>query len=238
VDPATLKKIEKMLVEGKKGTGTGADIRGIRILAGTVFQGKAPSTATTWTIIYFILGFVGVASVFFIFSIFRESNAPAFDALTGLLGKKDFLRKLKQYCRHDPAAQDPCAVLMISFQNFGNVLERYGYLLGDRALKEMGYLLRKTGRVKDVVARYENNVFGIILPGMDQDAAMQVASELRKAGADLLRNEKGEAVALEISCGISVFPKDGANSDLLVKKALDAATHGSLPERSGDSSHA
>lgn len=239
VDPATLRKIENMLVTGKRGTGTGADIHGVRILAGTVFKGKAPSTATTWKIIYIILGFVGLASIFFVFSIVQESIAPAFDILTGLPGKKDFLKKLKQYSRQDLAVQGQCAVLMMRLRNFKSIIERYGYVSSDRVLKETGHILRSMGRSEDVVARYENDAFGMILPGMDRGRAEQVAGEIIKTAADHpLKTEKGENLEIEMKYGVSVFPQDGMDGRGLIAKAFQAAD-GKIPsDPEADSSHA
>ena len=67
VSKAQLKKIQNMLVKGKTDQGTGADPKGVKLLAGTIFKGKAPSTATTWKIIFIIIIFLAVMTgIFFL----------------------------------------------------------------------------------------------------------------------------------------------------------------------------
>ncbi len=67
VSEQRLKQIQNMLIEGKSDYGTGPDPKGVKLLAGTIFKGKAPSTATTWKVIFIIIGFLAViGGVYFI----------------------------------------------------------------------------------------------------------------------------------------------------------------------------
>jgi uncharacterized membrane protein YuzA (DUF378 family) len=68
VSEARLRQI-KRLREARKGAtqdaGGGLGAKGVKLLAGTIFRGKAPSTAATWRIIFIIIGFLGIVSLLF-----------------------------------------------------------------------------------------------------------------------------------------------------------------------------
>jgi len=56
---------EKRLTKESRGKPAVAGVRGLKLLAGSIFEGKIPDRVTTWKIIYIIIGFLGFISLVF-----------------------------------------------------------------------------------------------------------------------------------------------------------------------------
>ena len=106
------------------------------------------------------------------------------DFLTGLKNRRsiekalsDFLKDLHQYGY-------PFVVIMMDLNKFKEINDTYGHVTGDCILKQIGELLRKYLRAKDVVGRYGGDEFLIILPGVNLEIGIKVAQRL----ASVIRN--------------------------------------------------
>jgi diguanylate cyclase len=107
----------------------------------------------------------------------EEANV---DALTGLRNRRSFERTLQEFFRDYKKFGYPFSLIMMDLDNFKDVNDTYGHLVGDRVLKEIGNILRNYLRAKDIPARTGGEEFAIILPGVTKKEAMMVAERLRK----------------------------------------------------------
>jgi diguanylate cyclase (GGDEF)-like protein len=115
-------------------------------------------------------------------------------------------------------------VLFIDLDNFKTVNDSLGHVAGDALLKIVATRIEKTLRTMDVVSRHGGDEFLVVLPDLENDQApVAVADKLLAAISEPVELE-GQSLSVSPSIGISLFPRDGATPDALIKNA-DAAMY-------------
>ncbi len=98
--------------------------------------------------------------------------------------------------------------------------DRYGHLVGSRAICRLGNVLRVHCRAIDTAARYGGDEFALILPEAGGQAAQRVGERIReRLGSD------GEQPSVTVSVGTAVFPQDGRTVEELLE-AADRSLYG------------
>ncbi len=130
------------------------------------------------------------------------------DGLTGLPNKSHFESKAETHLQKAMAQRRPISFLMIDIDGFKSYNDEHGHRAGDKALEQVGELIRKEIRNNDLAGRLGGEEFGILLPGTDQHGAFVTAERLRNSVQNHrfpVQNEKNSA-GLTISIGISAHP--------------------------------
>lgn len=114
------------------------------------------------------------------------------------------------------------SVLMLNLDRFKLINETLGPSRGDRLLQELGMRLRSCLPESDLLARHHGDEFVAVSHGLStaQDASL-VAQKMLNALSRPIMIE-GHEVYVTGSIGISVFPGDGEDADILISNA-DAA---------------
>ena len=122
------------------------------------------------------------------------------DPLTGLYNRRFVLNHA--FRRGGVArANDRCAVMMIEVDDFKRVNEQHGQGSGDRVLVDMGQVLSACVRGGDIVARWTGVSFLLVLPGLDESGALELADRVRRRIAAQDFHAEDEAT-LRISASI------------------------------------
>ena len=141
------------------------------------------------------------------------------DALTGLPNRILFNDRLTMAMANAQRSEKNVAVMMLDLDKFKQVNDVLGHKIGDLLLKAVSERLKKTLRKSDTVARMGGDEFMIILPEIahEYDAGM-VAEKIIEVFQWPFRLETKE-LSVTTSVGVSVFPKDGTDTDTLIKHA-------------------
>ncbi|MDH3453049.1 MAG: GGDEF domain-containing protein [Gammaproteobacteria bacterium] len=145
------------------------------------------------------------------------------DALTGLLNRQGFDKAVQEISEEAEAEHANCLV-MLDIDNFKNVNDTYGHLFGDRIIKTVAEVLRKTIKGKDAAARFGGDEFVILLPDTPLAGALSVAESIRKAidRARIRRSDSGETIGnLALSAGVAQM-RDGESIQELLERADQA----------------
>jgi diguanylate cyclase (GGDEF)-like protein/PAS domain S-box-containing protein len=108
----------------------------------------------------------------------QMSYQAAHDALTGLVNRREFERRLdeaSEVARRGEAAHVLC---YLDLDRFKIVNDTSGHLAGDSMLREVAKLLREAVRDSDTVARLGGDEFGMLLVGCPLDKARQIADDV------------------------------------------------------------
>ncbi len=141
------------------------------------------------------------------------------DALTGLPNRSLARDRFEQAAAAARRGEHSVAMLYLDLDNFKNVNDTLGHNSGDTLLKQVSGRLSSLLRNADTVARLGGDEFLLLVPEVDDGAA--VAEIANKVVSGLMA--PFEVIGMEIfagcSLGITMFPADGTDFDSLLKKA-------------------
>jgi diguanylate cyclase (GGDEF)-like protein len=123
------------------------------------------------------------------------------------------------------------ALLLLDLDRFKEVNDSLGHDAGDRLLIQVGARLSALLPAGDLLARLGGDEFAILLDGAGQSEAEAVAVTLRDALA-VPFTLAGIALTTTASVGISLFPAQGEDLGILMRKA-DMAMYKAKSTRSG-----
>ena len=144
------------------------------------------------------------------------------DGLTGLPNRRLFYEKIHECILMAKRYQHTVGIMFVDLDGFKSVNDNFGHDIGDLLLQEVSKRLQQCVRETDIVARMGGDEFTLILPEIVIKAdANKVAEQIRRVLHEpFVLN--GFSIIISSSIGISIFPDDGDNEELLVKKADDA----------------
>lgn len=147
-----------------------------------------------------------------------------YDELAPVYNFRYLMRKLDREMRRSKRYNRPLSVLMVAFQNLMNIGRQYSHQAQDDAIVWVGNTLNELTRIDvDMVARFGDERFILILPETPGNGAAIVAERVRKKFEDNPISYMWHKIHLEASVGIAYFPGHGTQAQELVAKADLAA---------------
>lgn len=141
------------------------------------------------------------------------------DGLTGLPNRQLFNDRLSQALLHAKREGEMVGVMFLDLDRFKEINDALGHGIGDRLLQEVAERLKGHVRKGDTVARLGGDEFVLLLPSIKQlEHALKLAAKIVDSFAEPAMID-GHALPVTTSLGISLFPKDGDQPDVLLKKA-------------------
>ncbi|WP_342118852.1 putative bifunctional diguanylate cyclase/phosphodiesterase [Pseudoduganella sp. OTU4001] len=141
------------------------------------------------------------------------------DQLTGLPNRSLFLDRLTHAIRRAERRKEKLAVVFVDLDKFKQINDTLGHAVGDELLRTVAGTLKKCVRDFDTVARLGGDEFVLLLdsplgdttPGMIAERiGARLAQPLQLAGQDHI---------ITGSMGLSLYPNDGAQAEVLLRQA-------------------
>jgi diguanylate cyclase (GGDEF)-like protein len=147
------------------------------------------------------------------------------DGLTGLFNRRWMNIFFKRQTKRAFNDNKPMALLLVDIDNFKQVNDKYGHLVGDEMLFAVASLLTQQIRPSDLLARYGGEEFALILPDTSIVEAKLLAERVRVATETSmfnLDNGVDQDINLTISVGITSWLLGDEINSLLARadKAL------------------
>jgi diguanylate cyclase (GGDEF)-like protein/PAS domain S-box-containing protein len=132
----------------------------------------------------------------------QMSYQATHDALTGLVNRREFERRLQE-AMDDALAEEASHILCyMDLDRFKAVNDSCGHLAGDNMLREVAALIKDQVRDSDFVGRLGGDEFGTLLVGCPLDKARQIAGDICNAVADYRFVWKDKIFNIGISIGL------------------------------------
>jgi diguanylate cyclase (GGDEF)-like protein len=103
------------------------------------------------------------------------------DTTTRVFRKAFTLERLRETVKLAWRKAFPVTVLMVDIDDFKRMNDKHGHVVGDRALRHLGNLLKMNVRDSDVIGRFGGDEFLLVLIDANQDGAAIVAERLQSA---------------------------------------------------------
>lgn len=102
------------------------------------------------------------------------------DELTGLYNRRHFESAMQQLWQRASFGRTPMAILMIDVDHFKKFNDHYGHPAGDACLRQVCQVMKQTLSGQGViVARFGGEEFIAAIPGLDEDASLALAEQVR-----------------------------------------------------------
>jgi diguanylate cyclase (GGDEF)-like protein/PAS domain S-box-containing protein len=154
----------------------------------------------------------------------RLSYQATHDALTGLVNRRDFERRLQEAIESGQRGDGQHVLCYLDLDRFKIVNDTSGHLAGDSMLREVAKLLRDAVRDSDTVARLGGDEFGMLLVGCPLEKARQIADDVVRAVNDYRFAWRDRIFNIGISVGlVEISRESGTLEELLA--AADTACY-------------
>ncbi|MEE9253859.1 MAG: PAS domain S-box protein, partial [Pseudomonadales bacterium] len=138
------------------------------------------------------------------------------DALTGLICRKEFERRLERVLDSVRDGVDEHALCYLDLDQFKVINDSCGHMAGDELLRQLGGLLSKLVRRRDTLARLGGDEFGILMEHCKLAQARRRANALRRAISDYRFVWDGKTFRVGASIGlVPVTAASGTIADVL-----------------------
>ncbi len=146
------------------------------------------------------------------------------DALTGLINRREFERRLGRVLDTARERRDEHALCYLDLDQFKVVNDTCGHMAGDELLRQIGQLLLVSVRKRDTLARLGGDEFGVLMEHCSLPQARRVADKLRKAVEGF--NFAWEARAFRIGVSIGLVPVTETSENVAsILSAADSACY-------------
>lgn len=127
-------------------------------------------------------------------------NRATFDSLTTLYNSQKFREDLDKFSFTDVSY----AMLVVDVDNFKDYNDKYGHLVGDKVIREIGNQLAKMHQEDHTFYRYGGEEFVILIEDCSGEKATRLANEIHQLIGDLrIPIENGEVLEVTVSIGVA-----------------------------------
>ena len=158
------------------------------------------------------------------------------DPLTGLYNRQHFLHLLDSAIKSNAGSQRTGGLMYIEVDNFEEGVQKaVGVAGADGVQKKMAELLQACLRRGDVLARYGEESFCLLMSETTPDNAEHRAADVLKKIADTIFDAAGKTLHATASVGISLLSEASGSAEKILEQALQAHDQALKKDAKGNS---
>lgn len=141
------------------------------------------------------------------------------DLLTGLYTRSRFTDELEKAINSAAEGLGDAELLFIVLDDFQGIKEQVGLGTSDMVIKSVGDLLRRTLNDGEILGRFADQVFAVIVPTANEREVDERAEAYRKAIDDYVSQTNGKIIDLHCSIGMSRISENVSSASVALENA-------------------
>ncbi|HHV94074.1 MAG TPA: GGDEF domain-containing protein [Firmicutes bacterium] len=142
------------------------------------------------------------------------SRLSSKDPVTGVYNRKKFDEALDEWIGFSKRYGNPLSLILLDVDNFKEVNDTYGHIVGDSVLKSVAATVSQSIRDTDVFARWGGDEFALLLPNTDIRQAEKLAERIRKC---ISSSSSDNPKDITCSFGVAAYEEHDTKQSLLRK---------------------
>jgi len=135
-------------------------------------------------------------------------DSAMIDSLTGLYNRRYLYEYAEKVVAGVLRRRKAIGVVMCDLDYFKQVNDTYGHSTGDKVLREIADVIRKSVRESDIVIRFGGEEFLVVLPDIDDGESLSIAEKIRRNIEHLSIQIPDGVIRETMSLGTCEFPAD------------------------------
>ncbi|MCX7601683.1 MAG: GGDEF domain-containing protein [Meiothermus sp.] len=127
------------------------------------------------------------------------------DELTQTFNRRHFMEAAERVFLQAQRGNGPFSVVLLDADDFKQVNDAHGHLVGDGVLRQLAENIRKSIRKHDLLARYGGEEFIVLLPDTHLEGALEVAQRIQEAILHNPAEVGGKPLKVTVSMGVATF---------------------------------
>lgn len=186
--------------------------------------GAMPADDNTKQLLHFFTRSIGLAlNNTTIHSKFQK--LAAIDGLTNIYNRRFGMEKLREDFSRAERDNGLLSLAMVDIDHFKNVNDTYGHLVGDKAIVMVTSIIKKALREGDIVMRYGDEEFLMIMHGASCKNAFNVCERIRHMVLESVVHDDDQEIKLTISIGLVSFPAQLSSNEIEMIDKADQALY-------------
>jgi len=149
----------------------------------------------------------------------RLHDLAYYDPLTGLPNRHLFQDRLRHALAQARRYGQRVGLMFIDLDRFKLLNDTLGHNYGDLLLKHVAERLKQCMRQVDTVSRMGGDEFTVLLPGVKETETSELVAQKLLAALNVPLDLDGHSYYIGASIGISHYPDDGEEPEILIKNA-------------------
>jgi diguanylate cyclase (GGDEF)-like protein len=141
------------------------------------------------------------------------------DVLTELPNRILFQDRLNQAIESARRQGRQLAVMFMDLDQFKHINDSLGHAIGDQLLQSVAQRLVGCVRHSDTISRQGGDEFVLLLSTIEHAEDTALSAQKMLAALALPHHIDGHDLHISVSIGISIYPDDGQNAEILIKSA-------------------
>ncbi len=156
-------------------------------------------------------------------SLYQQMHEMAtVDGLTKVFNRLYFQERLLKEFSDARQNNYKLSLAIFDIDHFKKFNDTYGHLFGDKVLKNIAQLVKKSIRSTDIIARFGGEEFVLLFPRTSLEEAFEKVERLRKKIAGITIKDDVVAASVTVSFGVSCYPESALKENELISRADDA----------------
>jgi diguanylate cyclase (GGDEF)-like protein/PAS domain S-box-containing protein len=152
------------------------------------------------------------------------AHQASHDALTNLINRREFERRLQRLLSADGDAADRHALCFLDLDQFKVINDTCGHIAGDELLRQIAALLQGQLRSRDTLARLGGDEFAVLMEHSSVNQAARLAEKLRATIGNFRFHWRSQRFSIGVSVGIVALQAGQSIVDTLTRADMACYT--------------